>query len=112
MLQRFEGVGAGSSGAVEGLAIFSAVSMAETTSLLNAHVRDPGLEQSHSEFECSKSRTLKTVKTLFRLTLIARPLPATHLSTTREVALPLGSAASPPRGCHATLTVTSLHTVR
>ena len=45
-------------------------------------------------------------------TLIARPLPATHLSTTREVALPLGSAASPPRGCHATLAVTSLHTVR
>ena len=33
-------------------------------------------------------------------TLIARPLPATH------------RAASPPRGCHATLAVTSLHTVR
>ena len=40
MLQRFEGVGAGSSGAVDDLAIFSAVSMAETTSLVNAHVRD------------------------------------------------------------------------
>ena len=54
----------------------------------------------------------KQHKDTIQATLIAQPLPATHLSTTREVALPLDSAASPPRGCHATLAVVSLHTVR